>query len=190
MISRESLSEFFAKGGIPSEFLKFVDVHLVCLLDVRSGLHGTGRFPLAFEEQCTQNVLGMMRRGPSAHHLVKRGPYKRIVFNLPFDGRMRSQVGKRIHRLASHRDLIRLTFAEVCELKGIVNVPQMHVFLYRPREELAFMGELAHRTRFDSFADDLLVLADQSAKFRKLGIVHFRYPLSANATTCRQDMTL
>ena len=61
MISRESLGEFFAKGRIPNEFLKFMDVDILYLRDVFSSFHGPDGFPLCFEEQCTQNVLGVMR---------------------------------------------------------------------------------------------------------------------------------
>ena len=61
MISLESFGEFLAKGRIPTEFLKLVDVHLLQLLDVFSRLHGTGGFPLYFHEQCAQNVLRVMR---------------------------------------------------------------------------------------------------------------------------------
>lgn len=38
------------------------------------------------------------------------------------------------------------------------------------------MRELGHCIRFDSFVDDLFMLANQLAKFYKYGIVHFRYP--------------
>src|SRR5467141_1135679 len=176
MIGRELPREFFAEGRIPGEFLKFADVNGSSPLSIFPSLDSTGGFPLCFEEQCTQNVLGMMGCGPGGQHLFKRGPYQRILFELPFDGRMRSQVGQRIHRFASYRDLIRLAFAEVCELKGIMNVLQVHVFLHRLREELALMRELGHPTRFDSLVDDLFMLANQAAKFRKFGIVHFRYP--------------
>jgi len=118
----------------------------------------------------------MMGRGPGGQHLFKRGPYQWILLELAFDGRMRSQVGQRIYRFSSYRDLIRLAFAEVCELQGIVNVLQVHVFLHRLREELALMRELGHPIRFDSFVDDLFMLGNQLAKFRKYKIVHFRYP--------------
>ena len=64
-----------------------------------------------------------------------------------------------------------------------MHVLQVHVFLHRLREELALMRELGHGTRFDGFVDNLFMLANQLAKFRNCGIVHFRYPLSANATT-------
>ena len=176
MISREPLSEFFAEGRIPDKFLKFADVNAPKPLNIFPGLDSTGGFPLGFEEQCTQNVLGMMGCGPGGQHLFKRGPYQWILLELPFDGRMRNQVGQRIHRFASHRDLIGLALAEVCELKGIVNVFQVHVFLYRLREELALMRELGHCIRFDSFVDDLFMLANQLAKLCKCAIVQFRYP--------------
>jgi hypothetical protein len=58
-------------------------------------------------------------------------------------GRVRSQVGYRIHMFASYRDLIGLTFAEVSKLKGIVNMLQVHVFLHCLREVLALMGSWA-----------------------------------------------
>jgi hypothetical protein len=89
---------------------------------------------------------------------------------------MRGQVGQRIHRFASHRDLIGFTLAEVGELQSIVNVPEVHVFLHRLRKELALMRELGHATRFGRFVHDFFVLADESAKFRKFGIVHFQNP--------------
>ena len=38
------------------------------------------------------------------------------------------------------------------------------------------MRELGHCIRFDSFVDDLFMLANQLAKFCKYRIVHFRYP--------------
>jgi hypothetical protein len=38
------------------------------------------------------------------------------------------------------------------------------------------MRELSHGIRFDSFVDDFLMLANQLAKFRKYGVVHFRDP--------------
>jgi hypothetical protein len=57
------------------------------------------------------------------------------------------------------------------------------VFLHRFREELAFMREFELPTRVNSFVDNLFLLADQSAKFSKFGIVHFLDPLRANATT-------
>ena len=155
MISREPLSEFFAEGRIPDKFLKFADVNAPKPLNIFPGLDSTGGFPLGFEEQCTQNVLGMMGCGPGGQHLFKRGPYQWILLELPFDGRMRNQV---------------------CELKGIVNVFQVHVFLYRLREELALMRELGHCIRFDSFVDDLFMLANQLAKLCKCAIVQFRYP--------------
>jgi hypothetical protein len=106
---------------------------------VQSGVNAA-----AVEEQCTQNVLGMMGRGPGGQHLFKRGPYQWILLELAFDGRVRSQVGQRIYRFASYRDLIGLAFAEVGELKGIVNVLQVHVFLHHLREELALRRELGH----------------------------------------------
>src|SRR5882724_6918910 len=124
----------------------------------------------------TAHVSLGLGRGPGGQHLFKRGPYQWILLELAFDGRMRSQVGQRIYRFASYRDLIGLAFAEVCELKGIVNVLQLYVFLHRLREELALMRELGHCIRFDSFVDDLFMLANQLAKFCKNGIVHFRYP--------------
>lgn len=176
MISRETLSELFAEGRIPDEFLKSADVSAPNPVSIFPGLDSTGGFPLCFEEQCTQNVLGMMGCGPGGQHLFKRGPYQWILLELPFDGRMRNQVGQRIYRFASHGDLIGLALAEVCELKGIVNVLQVHVFLYRLREELALMRELGHCIRLDSFVDHFFVLANQLAKFWKYGIVHFRYP--------------
>ena len=86
---------------------------------------------------------------------------------------MRSEVGQRIHGFASYRDLVWLSFTEVCELKGIVNVLQVHVFLYRLREELALMREFGHHSGLDCFVDDLFMLANQLAKFCKYGIVHF-----------------
>jgi hypothetical protein len=45
----------------------------------------------------------------------------------PFTAACRSQVGQRVHRFASYRDLIGLTLAEICELKSIVHVLQVHV---------------------------------------------------------------
>src|SRR5882724_12150684 len=118
----------------------------------------------------------MMGCGPGGQHLFKRGPYQWILLELAFDGRMRSQVGQRVYRFTSYCDLIGLAFAKVCKFKGIVNVLQVHVFLHRLREELALMRELGHPVRFDSFVDDLFMLANQLAKFCKYGIVHFRYP--------------
>jgi hypothetical protein len=71
-----------------------------------------------------------------------------------------------------------LHFAEVCELKGIVNVLQVHVFLHRLREELALMRELGHCIRFDSFVDDLFMLANQLAKFGNANIRPSGFELS------------
>jgi len=176
MIGRELPREFFAERRIPDEFLKFAHVNAPWPLSIFPGLDSTGGFPLYFQEQCTQNVLGVMGCGPRGQHLFKRGPYQWILLELPFDGRMRSQVGQWIYRFSSYRDLIGFAFAEVCELKGIVNVLHVHVFLYRLREELALMRQLGHCMRFDSFEDDLFMLANQLAKFCKYGIVHFRYP--------------
>ena len=48
------------------------------------------------------------------------------------------------------------------------------MFLHRPCIELALVREFGHLTRFDCFVNDLFMLADQSAKFCKFGIVHFR----------------
>jgi len=176
MISCETLSELFAEGRIPDEFLKFADVKAPNLLGIFPGLDSPGGFPLCFEEQCTQNVLGMMGCGPGGQHLFKGGLYQRILLELPFDGRMRNQVGQRIYRFAPYRNLIGLAFAEVCELKGIVNVLKVQVFFDRLREELALMRELGHCIRLDSFVDHFFVLANQLAKFCEYGIVHFRYP--------------
>jgi hypothetical protein len=65
-----------------------------------------------------------------------------------------------------------------------VNLLQVHVFLHRLRKELALRGELGYPTRFDSFVDGLFMLADESAKFRKGGIVHFKFsPLRVFAVT-------
>jgi hypothetical protein len=44
------------------------------------------------------------------------------LFELSFDGRMHSDVGKRIYGFASDSDLVWRSFAQVGELKGIVNV--------------------------------------------------------------------
>jgi hypothetical protein len=175
MIGRELPREFFAEGRIPGEFLKFADVNATHPLSIFPGLDSTGGFPLCFEEQCAQNVLGMMGCGTGGQHLLKRGPYQWILLELPFDGRMRGQVGQRTYRFASYRDLIGFAFADVCELKGIVNVLQVHVFLHRLREQLALVRELGHCIRFDSFVDGLFMLANQLAKFCKYGVVHFRY---------------
>jgi len=57
-----------------------------------------------------------------------------------------------------------------------VNVLQVHMFLHRLREELALMGELGHCIRFDSFEDDLFMLANQLAKFCKYGSSISGYP--------------
>ena len=176
MIGRELPHEFFAERRIPDEFLKFAHVNAPWPLSIFPDLDSTGGFPLYFQEQCTQNVLGVMGCGPRGQHLFKRGPYQGILLELHFDGRMRSQVGQWIYRFSSYRDLIGFAFAEVCELKGIVNVLHVHVFLYRLREELALMRKLGHCIRFDSFEDDLFMLANQLPKFCKYGIVHFRYP--------------
>jgi len=42
---------------------------------------------------------------------------------MPFDGRMCMHVGQGTHGMASYRDFVWLSFPQVCELKGIVNVP-------------------------------------------------------------------
>src|SRR5437762_1991053 len=175
MIGCELPREFFAESRIPDEFLKFADVNVPWPLSIFPGFGSTGHFPLCFEEQSTQNVLSMMGCGSGGQHLFKRGPYQGILLELPFNGRMHSQVGHWIYRLAFHRHLIALAFAEVCELKGIMHVLKVHVLLHRLREELALMRELVHGTRFDGFVDDLFMLANQLAKFCKCGIVHFRY---------------
>jgi hypothetical protein len=49
MIGRELSSEFFAKGGILNEFLKFADVHFLCFLHFFP-IYGLGSFPLCFQE--------------------------------------------------------------------------------------------------------------------------------------------
>jgi len=54
MISRELSSEFLAKGRIPNEPLKFADVGLLYLLCIFPRLDDS------LEEQCGQNVLGVM----------------------------------------------------------------------------------------------------------------------------------
>jgi len=55
----------------------------------------------------------------------------------------------------------------------------VHVFLDRLRVKLALMREFTHRSALGCFVDELRMLADKFAKFRKIGIVHFR----KNATT-------
>jgi hypothetical protein len=60
MIGRELPREFFAERRIPDEFLKFADVNAPVASQYLSRPRQHGRFPLCFEEQCTQNVLGMM----------------------------------------------------------------------------------------------------------------------------------
>jgi hypothetical protein len=53
---------------------------------------------------------------------------------------------------------------------------QVHVFLHRLRVELALMREFRYRSALDldCFVDEFRMLADKLAKFRKIGIVHFR----------------
>jgi len=92
---------------------------------------------------------------------------------------MRRDMRHRIHGLASYRDFILHSFTHVCELQGIMNVLQVHVFLDRLRVKLALMREFTHRSALGCFVDELRMLADKFAKFRKIGIVHFR----KNATT-------
>lgn len=64
----------------------------------------------------------MMGRGPRGHHLFKGGPYQRILFELSFDGRMHSDVGKRIYDFASHCDLVLRSFAQVYRLPCLETV--------------------------------------------------------------------
>jgi hypothetical protein len=51
---------------------------------------------------------------------------------------------------------------------------QVHVFLHRLRVELALMREFRYRSALDCFVDEFRMLADKLAKFRQIGIVHFR----------------
>lgn len=48
MVDRELPSEFFAKGRILGEFVKFADVGRLCLLRIFSSLDGLGALPLYF----------------------------------------------------------------------------------------------------------------------------------------------
>src|SRR5437870_4404378 len=54
---------------------------------------------------------------------------------------MRSDVGQRIHGFASYRDLVLRSFTQVCELKCIVNVFWVHVFLRRLRIEQTLIAD-------------------------------------------------